>query len=139
MTRAGTAIDAVRRVLANEADVRWGYVFGSVTRGGDFRDVDVAIMPADTMAAGAVVWGSLIARLEEATGTDVDLVDLQQPDLPLIGPMLTERQIVLDREPQERRTWEADTTSRWLDFKPSYEEFLRVRDLALKRRLQGRS
>lgn len=139
MQRAEAAIDAVRRVLAGEADVRWAYVFGSVTRRDEFRDVDVAIMPADTMAQGAVAWGGLIARLEAATGRDVDLVDLQQPDLPLVGPMLTERVVVLDREPQARRTWEADTTSRWLDFKPSYEEFLRVRDLAMKRRLQGSS
>ncbi|MBZ0151311.1 MAG: nucleotidyltransferase domain-containing protein [Planctomycetes bacterium] len=139
MNRREQAIEAVRQVLASQPDVRWGYVFGSVTRHDHFRDVDVAIMPSPTMPTGAVAFGALIARLEAATGRQVDLVDLQQPDLPLLGSLLAERVVVLDREPQCRRTWEAETASLWLDFRPSHEEFLRVRNLAMQRRLQGKS
>lgn len=130
-------ITAVGTALAGDPMVRWAYVFGSVARREPYRDVDVAIMPAAGMPAGAVAWGQLIARLESATGTKVDLVDLSQPDLPLVGPMLTERIVVLDHERGARCAWEADTTSRWLDFRPSYDEFLRVRNLAMQQRLQG--
>jgi hypothetical protein len=45
--------------------------------------------------------------------------------------------LVLDREHDARCAFEAETTSRWLDFRPAYEEFLRVRTLAMQRRLQG--
>lgn len=83
-------------------------------------------------------WGRLVALLEGAVAIRVDLVDLSQPNLPLVGPLLTER-VVLDREPQARRTCEAETTSRWLDFKPSWEEAERIRTLAMQRRLRGAS
>jgi len=130
-------IDAMKHALAKEPHVRWAYVFGSAARGTTYRDVDVAIMPAASMPAGAVAWGAIVARLEAAARTKVDLVDLSQDNLPLVGPMLTERILVLDRERDARCAFEAETTSRWLDFRPAYEEFLRVRTLAMQRRLHG--
>ncbi len=137
MRATDEVVQAVSRCLLGEPHLRWGYVFGSVARGGRFRDVDVAVMPSDSMPAGAVAWGRLIAALEAATGHRVDLVDLNRAELPLVGPMLTERIVVLDREPAARGAFEAETTSRWLDFRTSYEEFLRVRSLAIQRRLAG--
>lgn len=136
MSSREAVIAAVAATLAAEAGLRWGYVFGSVARGEPHRDVDVAVMPSASMPTGAVAWGQLVARLEAAAGSKVDLVDLGQADLPFVGPMLTERVVVLDRERTARCTWEAETTSRWLDFQPSYLEFLRVRDLAMRQRLQ---
>lgn len=131
-------IEAARRLLGAESHIRWAYVFGSVARGTSYRDVDVAIMPADSMPAGAVAWGSIVARLEAELGVKVDVIDLRHAELPFVGPMLAERVVVVDRERQARCTWEAETTSRWLDFRPSYDEFLRVRSLAMQERLQGR-
>ncbi len=137
MRTPAEAIDAVRLVLAAEPHLRWAYVFGSVARGTTYRDVDVAIMPAPSMPPGAVAWGQLVARLEATLGTKVDLVDLDTADLPFVGPMLCERIVVLDRDRDRRHAWEAETTSRWLDFRPSYEEAQRVRTLAMQRRLSG--
>lgn len=136
MTTNDEALAAVTRVLHDEPAIRWAYVFGSVARGQPFRDVDVAVMPAASALDGAVVWGQLVARIEAAVGTSVDLIDLRRAELSLVGPMLRERRVVLDREGQARRTWEADTTSRWLDFEPAYEEFLRRRSDAMRLRLQ---
>lgn len=48
--------------------------------------------------------------------------------------MLRERIVVVDREPGARHAWEADTTSRWLDFEPSFRAFLAVRERAAQRR-----
>ena len=137
MTASAELIAAVKNVMADEAHVLWAYVFGSVARGEDGRDVDVAIMPAATMPKGAVAWGQIVARLEAATGRKVDLVDLSRGELPLIGPMLLERVIVLDRARDARHAFEAETTSRWLDFKPSYEEAQRIRTMAMHERLRG--
>jgi predicted nucleotidyltransferase len=137
MRSAREMVDAVTRVLADEPHVRWAYVFGSVARSGSYRDVDVAVMPAASMAPGAVAWGRIIARLEAATGTKVDLVDLSHPDLPLVGPMLTERVVVVDREREARLQWEVETTARWLDFRPAYEAAGRTRTMAMQARLRG--
>lgn len=132
-------IRTARAALSTEAHLRWAYVFGSVARGEAGRDLDVAVMPAPTMPAGAVAWGEIIARLEAATGRKVDLVDLQHAELSLLGPMLVDRVVVLDREPDARHDFEAESTSRWLDFKPCYEEARRIRTLAMQRRLNGAS
>ena len=137
MLRPDEVLENVRRVLASDPHVRWAYVFGSVARRTAYRDVDVALMPSPTMPAGGVAWGQRIAALEAAVACKVDLVDLSRADLPLAGPMLLERVVVVDREPAARHAFEADTTSRWLDFKPCYEEFIRVRALAAARRVQG--
>lgn len=129
---ATDAIAAVRRLLAEEPDVRWAYVFGSAVRGGRYRDVDVAVMPTTQVTLAGM--GAWIARLEEAVGCKVDLVDLTAAELPFVGPMLRERTLVVDRDPAARHAWEAAITSRWLDFEPSFREFLAVRERAARLR-----
>lgn len=135
MTTPAEILEKVRSVLSEQSDLAWGYVFGSVVRGGAYRDVDVAVMPRESMATGAVVFGQLIAQLEQAVATTVDLIDLRTAPLPLLGALLPERVVVLDRDPMARHTWEADTCSLWLDFRPSYEEASRIRELAMRERL----
>jgi len=137
MRTPAEVIEEVRRVLAAEPHLRWGYVFGSVARGTTYRDVDVAVGAAPSMPAGILPFGQIVARLEATLGTKVDLVDLAAAELPFVGPMLCERIVVLDRQRDTRHVWEAETTSRWIDFRPSYEESLRVRTLAMQRRLLG--
>ncbi len=129
-------VDAVRRVLAAEPHLRWAYLFGSLARGEPFRDVDVAVMPAPEFPSGLVYWGRLVAALEETTGHRVDLADLTTAELPFVGPMLEERIVVLDRHTAARRTFEAETTSRWIDFRPHWQEAQRLRELALQQRLR---
>ena len=121
-----------RRVLAEEPNVRWAYAFGSTVRGGPFRDVDVAVMPTPDVPLAEL--GAWVAALEQAVGCKVDLVDLTTAELPFVGPMLRERRVLVDREPAARHAWEASTTSRWLDFEPSYREFLAVRERAARLR-----
>jgi hypothetical protein len=53
--------------------------------------------------------------------------------------MLRERIVVLDREPDARRDWEVDMTSRWIDFEPSYREYLDRRERAAQLRRERRA
>ncbi len=129
---AADAIAAARRVLTEEPNVRWAYVFGSIVRGGPFRDVDVAVMPMPEVTLAEL--GAWIAALERAVDCKIDLVDLTSAELPFVGPMLRERSVIVDRDPAARHAWEASTTSRWLDFEPSYREFLAVRERAAQLR-----
>lgn len=128
---------AVQQALAAEPDLRWAYVFGSVARRQPWRDVDIAVMPAASMPAGAVALGGLIARLEAALGCKVDLVDLTHENLPFVGPMLRERVVVLDRDTAARRAFEISVTSRWIDMEPVLARAAKVRELAMQRRLRG--
>lgn len=126
---------ALRQVLKGRQDLRWAYLFGSAARGGPHRDVDVAVMPTDE-GPGALEFGRLIADLEEASGEDVDLVDLRSAVLPLVGPMLEDRVLLLDRDTSGRQEWEAQTAVRWIDFRPTYERFSRERRAAFRRRME---
>lgn len=133
-------LDSLRERLAREQGLRWAYLFGSAARGEQHRDVDVAVMPMAAVAEGGpglVELGLLAGDLEALTGTRVDLVDLGAAPLPLAGPMLRERVVLLDRDPTARHIWEADTTSRWLDFEPAYERYAAVRRAAFLRRTRG--
>lgn len=135
MSTRDDVIARVKPLLAAESALRWAYLFGSCARGQTPRDVDLAVMPRDGAYPSAVDWGVLIAGLEAVVGLPVDLVDLRSASLPLAGTLLADRVVLLDREKDARHAWEADTTSRWIDFRPAYERYSRVRQQALTERL----
>lgn len=134
-------IGAIRELLAREPHLRWAYLFGSAARGEGHRDIDVAVMPdpgsAEAGTLGMVELGRIAGDLETLTGTSIDLVDLTSAPLPLAGPMLHERIVLLDRDKDARHCWEAETTSRWIDFRPAYERYSAVRLAAFLRRTKG--
>lgn len=138
MVRTEDVLTCVQPALVGEAGLRWAYLFGSCARGPAGRDVDIAVMPSEGTFPTAVDWGQLIARLEDVAGSKVDLVDLRVAPLPLVGSILSEhRRVLVDRERDARHAWEADTMVRWIDFKPAYERYQRVRREAMEQRLRG--
>jgi predicted nucleotidyltransferase len=128
----------VQPLLDREPAVVWAYLFGSCAREGRGRDVDLAIMTTSGALPTAVAFGQLVARLEAAAGCKVDLVDLRTAPLPLAGALLRDRIVVVDRDREARHQWEADTTSRWLDFAPAYERSAQVRREAMLARANGK-
>ena len=127
--------ERLRQVLGVDPGLEWAYLFGSAARGGRFRDVDIAIMPRDGAYARLLDLGDLTARLEGACGFKVDVVDLRSATLSLAGPLLRECVVLLDRDPNRRHAWEAETTIRWLDFRPAWERFQALRAEALRCRV----
>jgi len=122
----------LRSVLAADDGIAWAYLFGSAARGGTFRDVDVAIMPCDGAYGRLVDLGMLAARLEKACGKKVDLVDVRDAALTLLGPLLCERVVLLDADRERRGAWEAEIARRWLDFRPAWERFQEIRAETLR-------
>lgn len=139
MISAATVVKLLRDLLAADERLRWGYLFGSCARGGAFRDVDVAVMPKPDVYSSGIEWGQLIARLQQALACPVDLIDLRTAPLPLVGPLLTECIVVLDHQRDARHDWEANVTSRWIDFRPALERYSLVRREAMAARLRGAS
>ena len=123
----------LRRELQGDDRVRWAYVFGSFARGEPYRDLDIAIMLEPDAKWSALELGRLQLHLERATGHPVDVVELGQAALPLIGSVLRERRLLVDRATDERHEWEAVMASRWLDFEPA-----RLRQSALRREAMRR-
>jgi len=116
--------------LRGYREIAWAYIFGSLGRGEAFRDVDIAVR----VSAGAFptlrALGGLARDLALRTrvdGLQVDVFDLAACPLPVIGEILRDGRLVLDRDTDARRLWEAEQTIRWLDFQPVWEEQLRLR------------
>jgi predicted nucleotidyltransferase len=130
----------LRAVLAGEPAVRWAYLFGSAARAEAFADLDIAVMLA-TRARGAVPLGRIVARLEEAmAGLCVDVVDLASAAPALAGRIVREGRVLVDHEPEARRSWELEANGRALDIEPWLAEFERLHNEALRRRgTDGRS
>ncbi|MFC1707060.1 nucleotidyltransferase family protein [Planctomycetota bacterium] len=129
----------LRAALEAEESVAWAYLFGSAARGGPFRDVDVALMILCDDQRSLVSWGRLRERVSERLGHPVDLVDLRAAPLTVAGPLLPEALLLVDRAPERRCGWEAETTSRWLDFRPLHLRYSQLRREALGARLRRQS
>jgi predicted nucleotidyltransferase len=83
-------VGALRRTLAAHGGVRLALLFGSHARGaaGPTSDVDVAILGRglDRLA--------LTAALSDAVGQDVDIVDLDDPGVPLLEELIRDAVVV---------------------------------------------
>lgn len=126
-------------MLAAERGVRWAYLFGSCARGEPHRDFDLAVMSEPGAFATMVAWGRLVADLEAALGGRVDLVDLTDAPLPLSGTLLADKIVIVDHVPSQRHAWEAETASRWIDFRFALERAAEIRRAAMEQRLRGAS
>lgn len=128
-------MERLRGALAAEDTVEWAYLVGSATRGGSYRDVDVAVMPRPGAWTSLFDAPALADRIQAALGLPVDVIPLDAAPVTFTGPALPERIVVLDRAPARRREWELDVKLRWLDFEPTWNEFQSLRNEALRRRL----
>lgn len=100
--------------------IAFSYVFGSVARGvaGADSDVDVAVHFESGLPAGERFDRKLRigVELERALGREVDLVDLEDAPLRLVGRILTERVVVTGLHRPERVRFENESFRRSVDF-----------------------
>lgn len=125
----------LRGALAESDGLVWAYLFGSAVRGGTFRDLDVAVMPAGGAFGKLTDLGRLEVRLAVASGCEVDLVDLRSAPLMLLGSILRGRRVLLDRDPEARHVWEAEAMIQILDFEPAIARYSALRRERLLERL----
>jgi uncharacterized protein len=112
-------LERIRAVLAAHP-IAFAYVFGSVARG-EARpdsDLDVALHFEPSTAADERFDRLLRVgvELENALGREVDVVDLEQVPLRLLGRILRERVVVLGLDRPERVRFESETFRRAVDF-----------------------
>lgn len=115
--------DAVRRALADEADVAYAVMFGSTARGArrPDSDVDVAIELRAGAPRNVGTLGGLIARLESAVGAPIDLVLLDEAPPALAYRVFRDGEVVMDREHAVLTARKARAILAYLDFRPVEE------------------
>ena len=113
-------VDALREALASEPDVAYALLFGSSARGTrrPGSDADVAVELAAGAARDVPALGRLIARLESATGRQVDLVLLDEAPSPLAYRIFRDGHLIVERDHAALVARKARAILDYLDFKP---------------------
>ncbi len=105
---------ALARVMAQTPLVLFAYLFGSVTQGLPFEDVDVAVYLAEDGRDRLAVALALAADLERAAGLPVEVTVLN--DAPLgIALAAAQGELIFCRDPQARLAFLERTALRAMD------------------------
>lgn len=96
-----TVVDRLRDALRGRDDVRLALLFGSEARGtaGPASDVDVAVL------APGVDLLTLAAKFREAVNREVDVVSLEDVNIPLLMELVRDSIVVHEGVPGASATW----------------------------------
>jgi len=113
-------MDTIRDLLAADPRIAFALAFGSVARGTAHAasDLDVAVgLAADAVLDHRAV-GSLIARLERATGRSVDLVILDEAPSPLAYRVFRDGVLLFEHDHAALVECKTRAILEYLDFQP---------------------
>jgi predicted nucleotidyltransferase len=113
-------MDALRRILADDARIEYALVFGSSARGTAHAgsDLDVAVGLKSSTRFGALELGALVSQLENAAGRSVDLVVLDEAPPGLAYRIFRDGRVIVEKNHRlliERKT---RAILEYLDFRP---------------------
>jgi len=119
-------IPDVKRLLTEDGNVIFAYLFGGLTRKNirPFSDVDIGVYLRDTEQIGEYKL-RLFDRITRVLGTsELDLVILNVAPISLTGRILQTRQVLVDKEPPVRHDYESLILREFFDFKIKEESLL---------------
>lgn len=122
--RPGISFDTACRLatlgdaLAHLPAVSFAYLFGSAARGElrPLSDIDIAVYLVEA-ADPAEVRLAVVGAATRHLGTDaVDVVVLNSAPTALVGRILSDRQVIVDRDPFRRHRFESAELRKFFDF-----------------------
>jgi len=122
-------IERAKGVLAAHPQVLFAYLFGGLARGtsSPSSDIDVAVF-IDDRSDLTVKKLDLLSDLIDNLGTDeIDLVLLNTAPLPLKARVIRNNEILVDRKPYLRHTFESLVLREYFDFSVLEEAILKRR------------
>jgi uncharacterized protein len=119
----------VKKALAEDENVTFAYLFGSLASGRvtPLSDVDIAVYLGD-VSKRAEHKLALFDKLTDALGSsELDLVILNTAPTSIAGRVLQNKQILVDKEPFRRHAYESLTLREFFDFRVKEEAFFQRR------------
>ena len=107
-------------ILSNQPEVLLAYLFGSRVDGdvGPLSDYDFGVL-FDRAVDRAKARARLASALAAALGTDrIDVVSLRDAPVELAYAVISEGEVLYERDVEARVEYEADTMSRYFDYLP---------------------
>jgi len=122
-------IPEVKRVLAEDDTIVFAYIFGGLAEGKvkPLSDLDIAVYIRNTSDL-AEYKINLFGRIANSIGTsELDLIILNTASISITGRILQKKQILIDKDPTVRHTYESLTLRKFFDFKVKEEKFFSLR------------
>jgi len=122
-------IPEVKRVLNEDNNVVFAYIFGGLVEGKvkPLSDVDIAVYLRD-MDILAKYKINLFDRLTNSLGTsELDLIILNTAPVSIAGRILQNKQNLIDKDPPIRHAYESLTLRKFFDFKVKEEALFTAR------------
>ena len=125
------AFTVVKEVLASREEVLVAYLYGSIVKGYavEGSDIDLGLVLRRQFEPDAFYPARIAREIEKRLGMkqELDVRILNDQSLRFVYQVLKEGKVVFCRDDEERVAFETIITKRYLDFKPLYEEYDRIR------------
>jgi predicted nucleotidyltransferase len=129
-------LQRVKKVIKKHGEITFAYLYGSLAKGEERRssDVDVGVFLERNFKRKVFYEAQLALEIEkEAKLRNVEVVVLNGKSLRFLNQVLRYGKLIISRNEKERIKFETFVTKSYIDFKPYYEEYdrLRVKRLGL--------
>lgn len=121
-----SVIDNARKVLENDSNIVFAYLFGGLAKGTQkpLSDIDVAVYINSTKDI-AIYKMKLFDTLADILRTsEIDLVILNDAPESISGRILQNKKILVDKEPFRRHEYESMTLRKFFDFSIKEKQIL---------------
>lgn len=111
----------------NDSNIIFAYLFGGLLRDrvNPLSDVDIAVFLKDTKRSYYI---DLFGKITDALGSDeVDLIILNNSPISLVGRILQNRKLLVDKNPFLRHKYESITLRKYFDFATKERDILKRR------------
>jgi predicted nucleotidyltransferase len=123
-------VERIANVLKKRKEIIFSYLFGSFAKGLERKesDVDIGIFLKEDFKKSVFYESEVALEIERETGIrNVEVVVLNDKPLRFINQVLRYGKLIFSRDEKERIRFETLMTKKYIDFKPYYEEYDRLR------------
>ncbi len=123
----------IEKALREHSEILFAYLYGSVARGENRKgsDIDIGIYVKNDLGKKYDYASKIALEIEKKTGLkNVEIVALNDKSLRFLNQVLRYGKIIFSTDEKERIQFETTVTKEYIDFKPYYEEYDRMRQEA---------
>lgn len=120
-------INSLIDLFMNDSNIIFAYLFGGLLRDrvNPLSDVDIAVFLKDTKRSYYI---DLFGKITDVLGSDeVDLIILNNSPISLVGRILQNRKLLVDKNPFLRHKYESITLRKYFDFATKERDILKRR------------
>lgn len=129
-------LQKIKNVVGKHREIIFAYLYGSLAKGEERKgsDVDIGVFLEKDFKRDAFYEARLALEIEkEVKLKNVEIVVLNEKSLRFLNQILRYGKLIISKNEKERIKFETFVTKNYIDFKPYYEEYdkLRVKRLGI--------